>query len=379
MNMRRLIPFFSAALMVSWGTAAASDSPKRTAPSPREQPVARGTPPSPDASGETNTHVEPIPLRASGTVPVSEGGWFAWVHPARCDNSGNVFLVAVPQADLRDVKSASSPPRHTKNPSDIWGISASGKKRTLFSPSAVPGLGDVQEITTITTTVGPTGTLYAVVWVSRREDAGNQYIVSFDENGRYVSHVEVDGDEIVVKGLEVFGSGEFLVWGVRPWGGPRVAVMSGSGSGLQDVIIESEPGSKDSARLLALSDHVARGADGRIYFVTKGEEDIHGPESIQAISASAVAEPAFRLAPMPRTWRLMDLKAAGQRLAVMYLDEQGGGKSRAWIVVYDIRDGERLAVYGPTPGVPLCYEHTGDQDHFTVLNDANLVTLSPPS
>jgi len=117
-----------------------------------------------------------------------------------------------------------------------------------------------------------------------------------------------------------------------------------------------------------------RGGDGQIYFVPQGQESIH------AVAPSGLSKHAFRLARVPRNWRLLDLKAAGpRRLAATYYEERPGQKSgRAWFAVYDALLGEQLAVYGPASGVPLCYEHSGRQDLFTVLKDArHLLKLSP--
>jgi hypothetical protein len=130
-------------------------------------------------------------------------------------------------------------------------------------------------------------------------------------------------------------------------------------------------GSGDYARKV-LDDHLARGGDGRIYFVRGGED------SIDVIDASGNSEQAFKLAPMPRNRRLVELMAAGQRLAATYYEEQADDRGRHWIAVYDVLLGERLAVYGPAPGVPVCYQYNGRQDRFTLLKDGHsLVTASP--
>jgi hypothetical protein len=308
------------------------------------------------------------PLRTTSTVAFSESSWFAWMNPARCDTDGNVFVVAVPEADPRDVKNAPAPPQYTKKPSDILRVSADGKKRIRFSPAAVPAFANAEEVNTIATALSPSGTLFALVWAPRGQ-AGSQHIVSFDETGQYRSQIEVNVEEMVVQGFEVFGSGEFLLWGTRPWGGPRVSIMSGSsGDLLQDVVDE------DSGRTPKVSNHVTRAGDGQIYFVPQGQESIH------AVAPSGLSKYAFRLARVPRNWRLLDLKAAGpRRIAATYYEERPGQNSgRAWFAVYDALLGEQLAVYGPASGAPLCYEQSGRQDLFTVLKDARcLLRLSP--
>jgi hypothetical protein len=71
--------------------------------------------------------------------------------------------------------------------------------------------------------------------------------------------------------------------------------------------------------------------------------------------------------------------AAGPRLALVYYEPRPKQDSgRVSVVVYDVRLGERVAVYGPLSGAPLCYEVTGERDQFTVLKDGRfLVKLAP--
>ena len=350
--MRGLIGFLLLAIL-SWGAAGASDTAKRATPS--------------------NTQVVATPLHTTSTVSFSQHDWFAWLNPARCDTDGNVFVVPVPEADPRDVKNKSAPPLYPRKLSDILRISADGRERKLFSLASVPALAKAQEISTVAMTLGPGGIPFALVWAQRGEASGSHYIVSFEESGRYRSHVEVDGDEMAVQRFEVFGTGEFLLQGVRVWGDSRVAVMPAGGGLLRDVDFLPEVDSEDAGTQPRISEHLARGGDGRIYFVPEGKESIH------VIEPSGLSEHAFRLAPVPRNWRLTDLKAVGPRLALIYYEERGRETGRAWIAIYDVRDGERRTVYGPALGLPVCYQHVGQQDQFTVLKDGRyLISLSPP-
>lgn len=356
MSMRGSVQALLVLAILSWAPASVSETVKRAKPA------------SPDGQIATT------PLRATGTVKFSQDDWFAWLNPARCDTSGNVFVVPVPEADPRDAKNPSAPPLYPKKLGDILRISADGKKRTRFSPATVPALANADEITTVAMSLGPGGTLFALVWARRGEASGGHYIVSFQETGQYRSHIEVDDDDMAVQRFEVFGSGEFLLRGVRFSGSPRAAVMPASGGLLQDVVFLPAVDSEVAATPPKLSDHLGRGGDGRIYFVPEGEDSVH------VIAPSGLSERAFRLAPVPRTWQLMDLKAAGSRLALMYFEERPGRDSgRVSIAIYDVHFGERLAVYGPVSGVPVCYESSGLQDQFTLLKDGrHLVRLSPP-
>jgi hypothetical protein len=341
------------AALLSAASTTAGEAPERARPRTRDLPVAA------------------TPLHETGRVPFSDRDWMAWVHPARCDSEGNVFLTSIAALDPRQVKKTPPPPpRQT-----LLRISADGKKRTAYSPASLSVLANADSFSVGATALGPTGTLYALVWAPRGDMSGTHSIVSFDESGRPKSHVEIDPDDMGVQGFEVFGSEEFLLRGIRPWeGSPRTAILPAAGGLLQDVVSLPEPGSGGGETMARLSDTVVRGGNGRIYYVPAGGEDDH----VHAIAPSGLAEHAFRLAPPPRNQRLIEVKAAGHRLAFVYFEERPGtDKGRTWIDVYDVRFGERQARYGPVSGTPFCYAVVGGKDRFTVQQDAKyLVTLS---
>jgi hypothetical protein len=275
----------------------------------------------------------------------------------------------MPETDSRDVENAPAPAQHMKMPCSILGISADGKKQTRFNPAAAEPFSDADDVSTLATALDAGGALYALVWV-RGGETGNQYIVSFDENDRYHSRVELDSQEIVAQQSEIFGSGEVLLRGRRTQpDGARVAVMAAGGGPLRDVV--GLPTTVEEPTAAPISDHIVRGGDGRIYFAPEGDKWVY------VIEPSGDSQQAFRLATMPRNCRLVDLKAAGQRLAATYYEARPGG-GRSWIAVYDIATGERMDVYGPAPGSPVCYEHDGARDRFTVLRDGSrLVRVAP--
>jgi hypothetical protein len=164
---------------------------------------------------------------------------------------------------------------------------------------------------------------------------------------------------------------EFLLEGALPRAGRRLAIMPALGGALQDVVAAADPASAEPGTLPML-DHVARGADGRIYFTSAGSRSLH------VLTAHAgTSEEAFRLPEVPRLWRIFDLMAASNRLALVYYESgKRADDGRFWIAVHDALLGDRLALYGPAPGAPVCYEHVGGQDRFTVLQGGYRLTLS---
>jgi hypothetical protein len=145
--------------------------------------------------------------------------------------------------------------------------------------------------------------------------------------------------------------------------------MPAIGGALQDVVAVADASSAESAPP-PISDRFARGGDGRIYFVPDDSS------SVYAVTPAGTSEEVFRLSDVPRQWRIFDLKAAGNRLAVTYREETGADHARYWVAIHDPRFGERLALYGPSPGAPLCYEFSGQQDRLTVFQSGYLVTLT---
>jgi hypothetical protein len=293
-------PFAAAIVLIGWASANASEPARRATTSPSA-----------------------TPLRTVGRVPFSDHDAFAWIHPALCDGDGNVVLVTVPEADPRDLKNLPAMPQFTKSPGDVTVISADGKKRTVLSLSAVPELADAEQVTTMSSAVDSTGTVFALVWAARPERLGRQYIVSFDRTGRYRSHIDVDLDEMTVQRIGMFGSGEFLLKGVRSSGNPRVATMPGIGGSLQDVITSGDDRRRDRATdVTRVSDRLARAADGRIYFLPEGDH------SIYAISPTGASEKVFKLPPVSRKWRPFDVKAAGNGGSDRFTMLRGGSLVR---------------------------------------------------
>jgi hypothetical protein len=334
------------------------------------------------ASGEADGRASPrvkqraqlvtTPLRVHSTVSFAQKGVFAWLNPPRCDDSGNLYLTLVPTADAVHA-SGTTLEGQPKKPSDILRLSADGKKSTLYTPASAPEFADADEVSTFATALDPAGKLWALIWAPRG-DGGSQYITSFDESGRVGARIKVEDEDVVVQLFEVFGSGEFLLRGARSQPpGVRLAVMASGGGAPRDVYSRPEESWNEKAAAPGVTSHMARGADGRVYFVAEAHDAIH------VIEPSGESRRAFKLRAVPDNYRLVDLRAAGSRLAVVYFEgkpnEQGG---RFWLATYEAALGTRVAVYGPAQGVPVCYQYSGSQDRFTVLmNERDMVTLAP--
>jgi hypothetical protein len=268
------------------------------------------------------------------------------------------------------------------NTVNVLRVSADGKEQVTLSPAAAPKFASSKDLTTLAIAMGHNGTLFMLVLAEWQREGGvetkGQYILSFDQKGKYLSHVEVDWRDILVYQFEPFGSGAFLLRGRRTnTAEERVAILSTDGVLLQDVIEypsktiqESTPSRKPRF------DHMVRGGDGRIYLL-RAERD---NDVVYALSPDGACELAFKLTSVSSNSQLTNWSAAGDRLAATYMepDPSGGHKNRWWIAVYRsaTAHGRVEALYGPLPGPPLCYHH-GQEDRFTLLADeGRLVTMS---
>jgi hypothetical protein len=196
-----------------------------------------------------------------------------------------------------------------------------------------------------------------------------QYVVSFDNGGRYTSHVEVDAWEMAVGHLEILPSGNYFVRANRAGVGPRLAVLGPRGDWHHDVMLLGEPDRQDGR---PRQDRVALGSDGRIYVVPEESSVVH------VIEEAGESRRAFELSPVVPNGRLVGLKAAGDRLMALYAEVHGkavGGP--VWIALYDTTLGTRRALYGPVDALPVCYSVREGREEFKLLRGARLVTMSP--
>ena len=322
------------------------------------------------------------PLRTLSSTRAPIGDWFGWVGQAVCDENGDsYFLVA------RPITSGSN----QVGPRAVLRMSADGTKRFSFTPAAVPELARAHDLQTVGFALNPDpdGGLFLLVW-AETGGQGRQYILAFDKNGEYRSHVKVDSREILAERFEAFGSGKFLLhgrWPDRPE--PRLAVLSAAGGEVKDVVgwsgkykplEDPSPANAGSARF----DQVVRGGDGRIYLAQLDARQ--GEDVVYAFRPSGEGGEAFTLRPMPKAPLLLGWKAAGRRFAAAYQSAEpqpaastNEHRGSFWIAVYDngaVGGDLQPTVYGPAPGPPICYRHEGSGDRFTFLQNGKLVTMS---
>jgi len=318
----------------------------------------------------------PFPLQTLRTAPGprSTDGSFGWADEL-CDRRGNVYLLLIPP--LRN--GISGPERH-----EVLRVSADGKKQTTFSPLTLPLFANAAELTIVDVALDTQGTLYTLVWARWGSDRATgkkgHFVVSYDQDARYKSHLMVDYAEIIPNQIEVFGSGEFLLRGTHPvTRNERLMVLSASGRTLEEVrrwagkFFDHDP----SAETLPRLPHMARGDNGRIYLIQEdpGEEG----EFVYAVSPSGDAERLFKLPVLPEDLSLRVWSTSGERFAASYYEH--GDPPRWWAAVYEHGGGEpepRSTLYGPLGGPPLCYESAGAKDRFIVFEGEALVTMSSP-
>jgi hypothetical protein len=309
---------------------------------------------------------ETTPLREVDKVPFTDGGWFAWREPAHCDGDGNLIVVPVPAADPR------IPAARQKRPDAILRVSRDGKKKTTIDPTrgSFPG---ASEAVTVATTIDSGGSVHALLWIPGERERTFR-IASYDNSGEYRSSVKIDPEEIQVGDFEAFGSGEFLLFGVAmlPKVETRLVVLDSSGN-LHDVLGVAVDDPTKEPEAPKRPPQMAPGGDGSIYLVLDGEDAVY------VVNPSAQIRRAFTLDATPRDWRRVGLKAAENRLAVVYYQapaNEGHGGS-FWMAVYDVLSGERQAILGPVNRPPLCYSRQSDRDTFTVLGGKDLLLMAP--
>ena len=311
--------------------------------------------------------VVPAPLKVLDSVSFWERESVAWLPPVHCDDGGNVFFVVVPPAQ----PPAPGQPLRESIPTDILRIGADGKETTTLRLTAAPTLVGADTLRTLATALDAQGTLFVLVVAERGETIG-QHIVSFDQEGRYRSTATIDWEELLVGSFEVFDSGDFLLQGFRENGEPRVTVMSPGGS-LRDVFaLSGYEATDDGAEPVRLSMKTARGGDGRVYLVSRAEDSIH------AIEPSGGSRVVVELRER-EDFKVVDLKAAGEWLAVVYFEARRSGKAsgRFWMDIYNPVLAELEATYGPVLSPPLCYQYERRHE-FILLKDARyLVTVTP--
>jgi hypothetical protein len=336
-----------------------------------------------ELSKKGSARVPTTPLTAVSTVSATKGSFLAWIEPVKSDDKGNAYFLILPE-----IRRQTDPNAEVPKPRDVLRISGDGKERSTVSPIKSSKLATATTVTTAGIALDPDGALSMLVWAHWRDSTGGedkrgQYIVSFDKGGDYRSEVEVDWREMGVMQFEAFGSGKFLLRG--RWANAdemRLVVLLPTGS-LQDIDWSErpsqapEPIERSSPPRTASFGQMVRGGDGRIYVTQPGERP--GETVVYAISPSGQSERVYTLRPMPGDLPLVGMKAAGDRLAAVYV-ENSGDKGRWWIAIYGNVASDvaaPLAVYGPAPAAPISYRLEESGDRFTFLKGGNFMTMSP--
>ena len=241
------------------------------------------------------------------------GDYFAWAGPAVCDENGNAYFLVVPPI---------TPGHKPKEPRAVLRISADGKKRFSFIPAPVSEFASAHELQTLSFALDPDGGLFMLVWHEMGGQSG-QYIVSFDKNGEYRSHFEVDSREILVQQLEVFGSGQFLA--ARASAGPASPGSRSfprNGGELKDVVGWSRPAQALGGTVACESRHRPGSARSRGAAMAGSTLPSSMPGRVRMSSTPfdprVKAEEVFTLRPMPKAAQLLGWKAAGDRFAAAY-------------------------------------------------------------
>jgi hypothetical protein len=320
--------------------------------------------------------IQPAEVRQLRSVPIAgRSGYFSW-ESAVCDEHGQVFLL--PISPRTGEGQEPSPPR------DVLRISSDGKELKWFDPTSAHEFADADEVTTIALTLDTRGDLVTLIWARWiREggefgEKGGQYIVSFDDDGPH-SHQEVDWREMKVGQFAVFGSGDYLLRGLRlPATRERLVILPRGAKEFRDIVgwpnypaqWDDDP-NRDVGRTF-FSRHTVRGGDGQVYLTgLDPQEDVVRVYSLDP--SDGRTREAFRLEEMPHNYQLLGLLSAGRRLAALYGEpprpDAEQRRTRYWADVYaNIGTYERQRVYGPLPRLPMCFEHsdTGG-DRFTSI------------
>ncbi len=268
--------------------------------------------------------------------------------PFLCSDEGDVFY---------------SPALYARSTDAVVRVSGDGKKVTRFTLKSVPGFGHQEEAGIFNTAVGPDGDLYVLAGSTET----GVMVVTFDKNARFKSKTSI-GDRRISQ-IAVFKSGELLMSGAvdeQPW----VGIVSTSGQEVE-VHVERDPAAAKKRTLEArrgLLDLTvtASGKDGKVYVARPTPK---GP--VFAVSPTGEVTERFELVPPVPDATIKTIRVSETRLAVEHVQlgsATGLSSTPRWVSVYDLLNGERLAIYPSVPGSLLCYESGGGvPDSFVFL------------
>lgn len=306
--------------------------------------------------------VPEITLRSVRTVEVEEStnaGPLVVRVPVKCDSSGNLYFRRYwgPDYDAAPIEK----------------VTADGKVAASSSLQSSPGF---ESAPVYDFTVGLRGDVYVLTTKER----GKHGIARFRSNGRLDTYFELKDSGISGNGefdpyqMAMFSSGEFLVAGriyskdeQGEKSTPRLVLFDPSGRFVRDVRLGlaatlSPPRGDDgaapdiSAETAPLSGAVAA-EDGNIYLMR--------PEKMPVILVvSPSGEPVRRLvvSPPQETFRPLDLKVAGGRMAIQFVEsskDKDPPLDRNVITLFDAGTGEPIISYSPPSGIWGCYDLSG--------------------
>ncbi|MGB9071828.1 MAG: hypothetical protein WCC22_04095 [Terriglobales bacterium] len=289
----------------------------------------------------------PLELKVKDRVAVPAASVNIMAAPFACDSDGNVLL--------RPDTGRSLP--------EVLKVSADGTKATHFRVTSAPGFEHSEHSAVQAFAVSPDGDIY----IATTMPPSDPYLLRFDRDGQYRSSIKLESEgATAVMQLAVLSSKFFFVSGSR-FGGKNDPIKSFAGvfddNGRMVATVKFPPPEKRKAgRSSSGSAHTEEsslqklestldtnslslaesGGDDNVYF-TRYEPG--GPTYVVSPAGEVLKQ--IRLdAPKETGFELQAAKAAGGRLAIMYVGQPpDGGTSPVKIFVYNVHTGEKAATY----------------------------------
>jgi hypothetical protein len=283
---------------------------------------------------------------------------FAFAGPPLCDTTGNLYVRPLAGSGIEV--------------SSIWRISRDGKEITHLRPMDISGwaAAGIQDVA-----LSSDGRAHVLVGLPRKDGQSEQYLLAYDRKGKTRSK------PVLLRGLHAtkvaaFDSGRYLVAGSSEQAGSTLLVVGGDG-----VVVTAVKPPDDPAALPTQPQDASEAwsdagwmnlAELTLVEPTENDQVIvarptaRGP--VYRINSSGDVVQHFALVPPPGATGISSIKAAGERLAILYKLEPGeSGHSRFVIIVVDLTTGVQVAEYENSLGVFACYEAGGISDRFKFL------------
>ncbi len=310
---------------------------------------------------------ERLKLHMNRAVPVADVYANFMMAPFRCDADNNAYFIA-PQF------------QPTASSGIVLRVSADGQRVTRYNLNSVT---DIKSTGLVEYAVGSPGEVYALTQDQRSRDT---VIVKFDKNGAVKSVIRLNTSGIVPRQLGVLPSGSFFLAGLKyqqtDHGAqvhPYTSMFNERGQFLQPIRLAGDlkPDPKDAKVVIGSSlgkyeseldqSLAVRGDDGQLYFVRFGPKAL-----VFALSAAGEVHELFALSPPSPRSELADVRVAGGRMAVEYVesDNKTNQTAKVYINIVDLATGETVQKYWHQDwriGVALaCYS----PEDFTFLSAA---------